>query len=71
MMFKASAIWLAVCLTRQVSGLEMRKWMDELFPIIMDMLQDSSSLAKRQVCKKLKTAFNIRLEHKNAAIEIE
>ncbi len=24
--------------------------MDELFPIIMDMLQDSSSLAKRQVC---------------------
>uniref|UniRef100_A0A3B3CAQ9 Serine/threonine-protein kinase TOR n=1 Tax=Oryzias melastigma TaxID=30732 RepID=A0A3B3CAQ9_ORYME len=33
----------------QVSGLEMRKWMDELFPIIMDMLQDSSSLAKRQV----------------------
>ena len=23
--------------------------MDELFPIIMDMLQDSSSLAKRQV----------------------
>lgn len=34
----------------QVSGLEMRKWMDELFPIIMDMLQDSSSLAKRQVC---------------------
>ncbi|TKS77143.1 Serine/threonine-protein kinase mTOR [Collichthys lucidus] len=34
---------------RKVSGLEMRKWMDELFPIIMDMLQDSSSLAKRQV----------------------
>ncbi|XP_072283026.1 serine/threonine-protein kinase mTOR isoform X9 [Pyxicephalus adspersus] len=33
----------------QVSGLEMRKWMDELFPIIMDMLQDSSLLAKRQV----------------------
>ncbi|KAM6906817.1 serine/threonine-protein kinase mTOR-like [Lycodopsis pacificus] len=31
----------------QVSGLEMRKWMDELFPIIMDVLQDS--LAKRQV----------------------
>ncbi|KAJ4934007.1 hypothetical protein JOQ06_006815 [Pogonophryne albipinna] len=29
-------------------SLEMRKWMDELFPIIMDMLQDSSSLAKRQ-----------------------
>ncbi|KAF0036725.1 hypothetical protein F2P81_012037 [Scophthalmus maximus] len=36
----------------QVSGLEMRKWMDELFPIIMDMLQDSSSLAKRQDEKK-------------------
>ncbi|XP_029434781.1 serine/threonine-protein kinase mTOR isoform X2 [Rhinatrema bivittatum] len=33
----------------QVSGLEMRKWMDELFPIIMDMLQDFSLLAKRQV----------------------
>ncbi|XP_077105803.1 serine/threonine-protein kinase mTOR isoform X2 [Ranitomeya variabilis] len=33
----------------QVSGLEMRKWMDELFPIIMEMLQDSSLLAKRQV----------------------
>lgn len=38
-----------VPLCSQVSGLEMRKWMDELFPIIMDMLQDSSSLAKRQV----------------------
>lgn len=37
----------------QVSGLEMRKWMDELFPIIMDMLQDSSSLAKRQVREAL------------------
>lgn len=36
----------------QVSGLEMRKWMDELFPIIMDMLQDSSSLAKRQVSRR-------------------
>lgn len=33
----------------QVSGLEMRKWVDELFVIIMDMLQDSSLLAKRQV----------------------
>ncbi|NXC82578.1 MTOR kinase, partial [Cercotrichas coryphoeus] len=33
----------------QVSGLEMRKWVDELFIIIMDMLQDSSLLAKRQV----------------------
>ncbi|KTG04389.1 hypothetical protein cypCar_00035853, partial [Cyprinus carpio] len=37
----------------QVSGLEMRKWMDELFPIIMDMLQDSSSLAKRQAIRVL------------------
>lgn len=27
----------------------MRKWVDELFVIIMDMLQDSSLLAKRQV----------------------
>ncbi|KAI6073752.1 Serine/threonine-protein kinase mTOR isoform X2 [Aix galericulata] len=33
----------------KVSGLEMRKWVDELFIIIMDMLQDSSLLAKRQV----------------------
>lgn len=35
----------------------MRKWVDELFIIIMDMLQDSSLLAKRQVsvynCAKL------------------
>lgn len=44
---------LVVYLARQVSGLEMRKWMDELFPIIMDMLQDSSSLAKRQVWRNL------------------
>ncbi|XP_013778468.1 serine/threonine-protein kinase mTOR-like [Limulus polyphemus] len=33
----------------QVSGTEMRKWLDELMPIILDMLQDSSSLAKREV----------------------
>ncbi|XP_077998557.1 serine/threonine-protein kinase mTOR-like [Glandiceps talaboti] len=33
----------------QVSGVEMKKWMDELLPIILDMLQDSSSLAKREV----------------------
>ncbi|KAL5013846.1 hypothetical protein ScPMuIL_008116 [Solemya velum] len=33
----------------QVSGIEMRKWMDELLPIILDMLQDSSSLPKREV----------------------
>lgn len=31
----------------------MRKWVDELFVIIMDMLQDSSLLAKRQVRKRL------------------
>lgn len=33
----------------QVSGREMKKWMDELLPIIMDMLQDSSSLPRREV----------------------
>ncbi|XP_071805479.1 serine/threonine-protein kinase mTOR-like isoform X2 [Asterias amurensis] len=33
----------------QVSGIEMRKWMDELCPIILDMLQDSASLRKREV----------------------
>ncbi|PIK33482.1 target of rapamycin [Apostichopus japonicus] len=32
----------------QVSGVEMRKWMDELLPILIDMLQDSSSLSKRE-----------------------
>ena len=31
----------------------MRKWVDELFIIIMDMLQDSSLLAKRQVSTPL------------------
>ncbi|XP_064459506.1 serine/threonine-protein kinase mTOR-like [Ornithodoros turicata] len=33
----------------QVSGTEMRKWMDKLLPIIIDMLQDSSSLPKREI----------------------
>ncbi|XP_062572359.1 serine/threonine-protein kinase mTOR-like [Saccostrea cucullata] len=33
----------------QVSGTEMRKWMDELLPLILEMLQDSSSLQKREV----------------------
>ncbi|WAR26259.1 MTOR-like protein [Mya arenaria] len=33
----------------QVSGIEMRKSMDELLPIIIDMLQDSSALQKREV----------------------
>ncbi|KAJ8022045.1 Serine/threonine-protein kinase mTOR [Holothuria leucospilota] len=32
----------------QVSGVEMRKWMDELLPVLIDMLQDSSSLSKRE-----------------------
>ena len=32
-----------------VSGIEMRKWMDDLLPTILDMLQDSSSLQKREV----------------------
>ena len=33
----------------EVSGMEMKKWMDDLLPIILDMLQDSSSLQKREV----------------------
>ncbi|XP_071144772.1 serine/threonine-protein kinase mTOR-like isoform X1 [Mytilus edulis] len=33
----------------QVSGVEMKKSMDELLPIIIEMLQDSSSLQKREV----------------------
>ncbi|XP_035824600.1 serine/threonine-protein kinase mTOR isoform X2 [Aplysia californica] len=33
----------------QVSGPDISKWMDQLLPIIMDMLQDSSSLQKREV----------------------
>lgn len=33
----------------QVSGVEMKKWVNELMPIILDMLQDSSSLPKREV----------------------
>ncbi|XP_064642053.1 serine/threonine-protein kinase mTOR-like isoform X1 [Lineus longissimus] len=33
----------------QVSGIEMKKWMDELLPIIIEMLQDSSALQKREV----------------------
>ncbi len=33
----------------QVAREDMRYCMDELCPVIMDMLQDSSSLAKREV----------------------
>ncbi|XP_032242839.2 serine/threonine-protein kinase mTOR [Nematostella vectensis] len=33
----------------QVSGTKMCKWMNELFPIIIDMLQDASSMAKRKI----------------------
>ena len=33
----------------QVSGAEMKKWMDDLLPMILEMLQDSSSLHKREV----------------------
>jgi FKBP12-rapamycin complex-associated protein len=32
-----------------VSGTEMKKWIDELFPIILDAIQDSSSHQKREV----------------------
>ncbi len=38
----------------QVVGIEMLPWLDDLCPIIMDMLQDASSLAKREVsCKRV------------------
>jgi FKBP12-rapamycin complex-associated protein len=37
----------------QVSGTEMRKYMDDLLPIVMEMLQESSSLQKREVCLTL------------------
>ena len=33
----------------EVSGVEMNKWVDKLLPIVLDMLQDSSSLHKREV----------------------
>ncbi|GFN76929.1 mechanistic target of rapamycin (serine/threonine kinase) [Plakobranchus ocellatus] len=33
----------------QVSGVEISRWMDQLLPIILEMLQDSSSLQKREV----------------------
>ena len=33
----------------QVCGIEMKRWVDELFPIIIEMLQDASSLAKREI----------------------
>ncbi|XP_064598762.1 serine/threonine-protein kinase mTOR-like [Liolophura sinensis] len=33
----------------QVSGVDIRKWVDELLPIILEMLQDSSALQKREV----------------------
>ena len=33
----------------QVSGTEMSKWLNELCPIILDMLQDASLIAKREV----------------------
>ncbi|ELU01654.1 hypothetical protein CAPTEDRAFT_155489 [Capitella teleta] len=33
----------------QVSGVEMRRWMQDLLPFILEFLQDSSSLQKREV----------------------
>ena len=33
----------------QVCGTEMKRWLDELFPIIIIMLQDASSLSKREI----------------------
>ena len=37
----------------QVSGTEMSKWLNELCPIILDMLQDASLIAKREVSERL------------------
>ena len=39
----------ASCFVNQVSGTEMSKWLNELCPIILDMLQDASLIAKREV----------------------
>ena len=36
----------------QVSGTEMSKWLNELCPIILDMLQDASLIAKREVSER-------------------
>ena len=36
----------------EVSGVDMRRWMDELLPLIIEMLQDSSSVQKREVRAK-------------------
>jgi FKBP12-rapamycin complex-associated protein len=33
----------------QVAGMDMMEWRDELVPILIEMMQDSSSLAKREV----------------------
>ena len=47
-----AASWPEMCVCVcgvQVSGVEMRKWMEDLLPIILDFLQDSSSLQKREV----------------------
>ena len=33
----------------QVAGAGMKPWLEDLCPIIMEMLQDASSLAKREV----------------------
>ncbi|CAL1276558.1 unnamed protein product [Larinioides sclopetarius] len=37
----------------QVSGTEMRKWLHQLMPIVLDMMQDSSSLPKREAIRVL------------------
>lgn len=39
----------AVGALAQVSGPEMRPWVNDLFPIILDVVQDSSSVPKREV----------------------
>ncbi|RWS10462.1 hypothetical protein B4U79_12736 [Dinothrombium tinctorium] len=43
------SILAAIGAQAQVSGVEMRNYVDELFPIILDVIQDSSSLPKREV----------------------
>ncbi|RWS29930.1 hypothetical protein B4U80_02742 [Leptotrombidium deliense] len=43
------SILAAIGAQAQVSGIEMRNYVDELFPIVLEVIQDSSSLPKREV----------------------
>ena len=43
------SIMAAVGELAQVAGVTMRPWVDKLCPLLVEMLQDASSLAKREV----------------------